>query len=253
MELPHEDLDGFAAALAREKEFGDGVEQLDRVGVPFLVLGKEISQKFHLAGRDRFDGLELLLGRIRVRCRLDQRAGALGGPRRDRRAGAQAELRALVFAPSGWLLLAHPSGGLPLVARAVARRITREVERPALLPALLVPVEMGFQGGMDHLHFDHHPAEDFFLRSERAGSGERICHSGVLPVVLDENVAGLGRVPGSVGGDSVPWLSGGRIVQPEGRCGLTGPGRIDADGVVPVAKANGDGRAAWLSLKTCCR
>ena len=88
MELPHEDFDGFAAALAREKKLWDGVEQLNRVGIPFLVLGKEVSQEFHLAGRDRLDGLEFLLGRIRVRCCLDQRAAALGGPRGGRSADA---------------------------------------------------------------------------------------------------------------------------------------------------------------------
>ena len=100
MELPHEDLDGFAAALAREKELRDGVEQLDRVGISFLVLGKEIPQKFHLAGRDRLDGLEFLLGRVRMRGRLDQIAGPLGGPGGGWRTGAQAKLRSLVFAPA---------------------------------------------------------------------------------------------------------------------------------------------------------
>ena len=152
---------------------------------PFLVLGKEVSQKFHLArpGRNRLDGLEFLLGRVRVALPpwinvpvpLAGRAGA-GVPALKPSCGPSSLPRV------GWLLLAHPSGGLPLVARAFARRVARGVECPVLLPALLVPVEVGFQGGMDHLHFDHHPAENFFFAERRrAGSGERICHSGVLP------------------------------------------------------------------------
>ena len=45
----------------------------------------------------------------------------------------------------------------------------------AVVPAWLVPMEVRQQSGMGHLHFDHHPAENLFLRNERAGPGERLC------------------------------------------------------------------------------
>ena len=138
------------------------------------------------------------------------------------------------------------------MARAFALTVTTGIKSPALFPALFVPVEVGFQGGMNHLHFDHHPAEDLPLRSERAGPCKCICQSGFLPVVFDEYIAGLGCVPGDVGGDSGPRLAGGK--QEKAQAAAAGAATKSGEGKEFSAQEHGrQAKDAFMSvLRTIC-